>query len=113
MVPVELVPVFGHPPDVGFLVIVQEVALVDDHVTVVLFCVDGFTRFGFAEMLTIGSGGGMHALLPFQISGDVHVLHAVGLFAPLMHVNEPSGTAGVPPGPVHPTLSHSTHDEPA
>lgn len=51
---------------------------------------------GFAERVAVGA----------------NVLHAVGLFAPLIHTSEPSGLETLPPVPVHPPLLQATHDEP-
>lgn len=50
---------------------------------------------GFAESVAVGA----------------NVLHAVGLFAPLVHTSEPSGLETLPPVPVHPPLLQATHDE--
>ena len=73
---------------------VQEVALVEDHDRVDDCPLSMVV--GEAESVAVGA----------------NVLQNCGLFAPLIHTNEPSGLETLPPTPVHPPLLQATHDEP-
>ena len=89
-VPVETLP--EVPPAVK-PVPVQEVALVDDHVSVA-DCPRSMVE-GFTESVAVGG----------------NTLQLVGLLAPLIHTSEPSEFVELPPVPVHPPLLHATQDE--